>query len=143
MSVTYYRYTPVDIRRTFNWTNKAVQLAVCKVHYGAGRGTCTMQNSHEVESSAGTVFGLDKGFVSASVNINGSKKVSGTVSWTSAPAPAGSSFKAWAVGTRVTFRMQMWVGHRVTGQSATRWRLESTSASLQAFEPQVGFAVGQ
>lgn len=143
VSVTYYRYDAVNVSRTSNWTNKGIQLAICKVQSGASRGTCTMSAGYELQTSVDTSFGLTKAVVAANVGVSESRKVSGTVSWTSPPAPAGSSYKAWAVGTRVTFRLQKWVGRRVLGMSATQWSLESTSGTLSAFEPQVGFAVGQ
>lgn len=143
VAVTYYRYNAVNVSRTYNWTNKAVQLAICKVQSGASHGICTMSAGYELQTSVDTSFGLTTGVVAANIGVSASRKVSGTVSWTSPPARAGSSYKAWAVGTRVTFRLQKWVGRRVLGMAATRWRLESTSATLTAFEPQVGFAVGQ
>lgn len=143
VSATYYRYDAVNVSRTYNWTNKGIQLAICKVQAGASRGTCTMSAGYELQTSVDTSFGLTKGFVAANVGVSESRKVTGTVSWTSPPASAGSSYKAWAVGTRVTYRLQKWVGRRVLGMSATRWSLESTSGTLTSFEPQVGFAVGQ
>ncbi|WP_148272799.1 hypothetical protein [Microbacterium testaceum] len=143
VSVTYYRYSAVNVSRTYNWTNKAIQLAICKVQSGASRGTCTMSAGYELETSVDTSFGLTRGFVSANIGVNESKKVTGNVSWTSPVAYAGSSYKAWAVGTRVTYRIQKWIGRKTLGMSTPRWTLDSTSSTLSAFEPQVGFAVGQ
>lgn len=143
VSVTYYRYDVIDVRRTMNWTNRGVQLAICKVHNGAARGTCTMSASYEVESAIDAAFGASKSGISATIGVRESKTVKGSVSWTSPPAPAGSSYKAWAVGTLVTYKIQKWVSHKTLGMRYPIWTLEGTSRTLSAFDPQVGFAVGQ
>ncbi len=67
--------------------------------------------------------------------------VSGSISWTSPKARVGSSYKAWAVGEHVTYQIQKWNVAKAGGRTART--LLSTSATLTAFEPVKGFAVGQ
>ncbi|MEV7768512.1 hypothetical protein [Microbacterium sp. NPDC086615] len=143
VSVTYYRYDVIDVRRTMNWTNRGVQLAICKVHNGAARGKCAMSASYEVESAIDATLGASKSGIGATIGVHESRTVKGSVSWTSPSAPAGSSYKAWAVGTLVTYKIQKWVGRKTLGMRYPVWTLEATSRTLSAFDPRVGFAVGQ
>lgn len=141
ITVSSYVYKYVVASRVKNWTNKAKQLGICKILSGAGGGRCTISASYTVKSAVDVAFGLSKGAVSANVGVNVSKSVSGSVSWTSDKAPVGSSFKAWATGTRVTYKIQKYKVVKAGGRTIST--LVSTSPTLVAFEPVKGFAVGQ
>ena len=138
---TRYQYKYVSVAKTSNFTNKAEQLGICKVATGGGGTTCAISNSYTVETTVGLSFGLSKELVSAGINISASKKVSGSVSCTSPPLAAGSSYKAWAVGTRTTYKIQKWKVVKAGGRTITT--LEGTSGTLTAFSPVVGFACGK
>ncbi len=142
-SVTYTKYTATDVSKTYNWTNKSKQIGICKVLSGAGGGTCSISNSYSVSTSIQTSLGASVSDVSASIGFNSSKTVTGTITWTSGEAPVGSSFKAWATGTRATYKVQKWTGTKLLGQKNVNWRVVSTSGTLTAFSPVVGFSVGQ
>ncbi|MFE2772313.1 hypothetical protein [Microbacterium resistens] len=142
-SVRFTKYKVIDIHKVRNWTNKSKQLGICKIQAGAGGGTCSISNSYTVSASVQTAFGATVGHLTGSLGINASQTVSGTVTWTSGKAPAGTTYKAWAVGNRATYKVEKWTGFRTAGMKETTWKLESTSGTLSAFEPVVGFAVGQ
>ncbi|WP_307295070.1 hypothetical protein [Microbacterium natoriense] len=141
VSVKYTKYTVIDLVPTKNWTNKARQLGICKIQAGAGGGTCS--NSYSVSTSIQTSLGATVGDVSAGIGFNASKSVTGTVTWTSGKAAAGTTYKAWAVGTRVTYKVQKWTGYKTLGMKTPNWRIDSTSGTLTAFSPVVGFAVSK
>jgi hypothetical protein len=138
---TKYEYKYINVSRTYNYTAKSRQLAVCKVLSGAGGGTCTMSQSFTVESRVDVSFGLTQASVGATIGITAGMKVEGLVSWTSPKAPAGSEFKAWAVGTRVKYQIQKWKISKAGGITART--LVATSDVLTGFQPVHGFAVGQ
>ncbi len=81
--------------------------------------------------------------VAVGINFSASNKRTVSVSWTSPRASVGSSFKAWATGTKATYQVQKWIGNKVAGEYRPRWRLVDTSGQLTAFTPIDGFAVGQ
>lgn len=135
------QYTYVILSRTHNWTNKSRQLGICKVHAGAGGGTCTISTSYSTTTGVTSSFNISKSIVAANIGIQFEKTVSGSVSWTSPKAKAGSSFKAWAVGERVTYKIKKWKVTKV-GTRTVRTLLD-TSPTLVSFEPVKGFAVGQ
>ncbi|MDH6181579.1 hypothetical protein M2152_001761 [Microbacteriaceae bacterium SG_E_30_P1] len=141
ITVTTYQYSYINVSRTYNWANKSKQLGICKVLSGAGGGTCKISTSYSVTGSANVDFGLTASAVSAGIGISASRTVTGTVSWTSPKAPVGSAFKAWSVGTRVTYQIQKWKVTKAGG--ITTRKLVATSSTLSAFEPVKGFAVGQ
>ncbi|MFQ4150570.1 hypothetical protein AAGW05_18110 [Arthrobacter sp. LAPM80] len=141
--VTMYKYTVVNVQKTSNWTNKALQIGLCKVAAGAGGGRCTISNTYTVGTSIQTSLGIGVADVAANLGFSATKTVSGTIAWTSGVAPVGSSFKAWATGTRATYQVQYWKGTKVTGQTNVNWVLQSTSGTLTAFSPVQGFTVGQ
>lgn len=143
VSVTSTQYRVVDVTKTTNWTNRAEQIGLCKIERGGGGGQCTISASRQVSTSVGVSLGAPVGDVAAGLNFSVSNVRTVSVSWTSPPSPVGSSYKAWATGTRATYRIQKWVGHRVLGQSSTRWQLVGTSGILTAFTPNAGFAIGQ
>lgn len=143
VSVTSTQYRVVDVTKTTNWTNRAKQIGLCKIERGGGGGQCTISASRQVSTSVGVSLGAPVGDVAAGLNFSVSNVRTVSVSWTSPPSPVGSSYKAWATGTRATYRIQKWVGHRVLGQSSTRWQLVGTSGILTAFTPNAGFAIGQ
>ena len=138
---TRYEYRYVNVARTSNYTNKANQLGICKVASGGGGTTCAISNSYSVGTTVGLSFGLSKQAVSAGINVSASHTVSGSVSCTSPPLAAGSSYKAWAVGTRTTYKIQKWKIVKAGGRTITS--LQGTSGSLTAFSPVVGFACGK
>ena len=138
---TRYQYKYINVSKTGNFTNKARQLGICIVAAGGAGTKCSISNTYSVETTVGLSFGLSKALVSAGININGSYTASGSVSCTSPALPAGSSYKAWAVGTRVTYQIQKWKIVKAGGRTITT--LEGTSGTLTAFSPVVGFACGQ
>ncbi|CAN5162018.1 hypothetical protein BH11ACT5_BH11ACT5_11550 [soil metagenome] len=141
LTQTRYKYQYISVVKTSNYTNKAKQLGICKVTAGGGGTTCAISNSYTVETTVGLSFGLSKETVSAGINVSASKKVSGSVSCTSPPLAAGSSYKAWAVGTRTTYKIQEWKIVKAGGRTNTT--LMGTSGTLSAFNPVVGFACGK
>ncbi len=141
VTVTTYEYKYVNVNRIYNWTNKARQLGICKVQAGAGGGTCSISNSYSVQTTVSVTFGLTKGVVAAGIGIEASKTVTGNITWKSGKAPVGSTFKAWAVGTKVTYQVQKWKVSKAGGR--TTRTLMSTSGTLTAFSPVAGFAVGR
>lgn len=144
-SVTYTRYDTIDLKKTPNWTNKAEQIGICKIRKGAG-GTCQISNSYSVSTSISTSFGLTAGHVASTIGFNKDHSVSSSVTWTSPSHKKGSaavSYKAWAVGTKATYKIQKWKGYKALGQKNTRWVLESTSPTLTAFSPVKGFEAGK
>lgn len=143
VAVTYTQYRVVDVSKTVNWTNHAEQIGLCKIERGGGGGQCTIAASKQVATSIGVSLGASIGDVAAGINFSVSNTRTVSVSWTSPPSPVGSSYKAWATGTRATYRVQKWVGNRVLGQASTHWRLVGTSGTLTAFTPNAGFAIGQ
>lgn len=143
VSVTSTQYRVVDVSKTTNWTNRSEQIGLCKIERGGGGGQCTISASRQVATSVGISLGAPIGDVAAGLNFSVSNTRTVSVSWSSPPSPVGSSYKAWATGTRATYRIQKWVGHRVLGQSSTRWQLVATSGILTAFTPNAGFAIGQ
>lgn len=143
VSVTYTQYRLTEVSKTYNWTNRAEQIGLCKIERGGGGGQCTISASRQVQTSIGVSLGATVSDVATGLNFSASDTRTVSVSWTSPPSRVGSSYKAWATGTRATYRVQRWVGHRVLGQSATQWRLVETSGTLAAFAPNQGFAIGQ
>jgi len=143
VSVTYTQYRVVDVSKTTNWTNRAEQIGLCKIERGGGGGQCTIAASKQVATSIGVSLGASIGEVATGLNFSVSNSRTVSVSWTSPPSPVGSSYKAWATGTRATYRVQKWVGNHVLGQPSTQWRLVGTSGTLTAFTPNAGFAIGQ
>lgn len=141
--VTMYKYTVVNVQKTSNWTDKTKQIGICKVAAGAGGGRCTISNTYTVGTTIQTSLGIGVTDVAANLGFSSTKTVSGTIAWTSGVAPVGSSFKAWATGTRATYQVQYWKGTKVTGQTNVSWVLQSTSGTLAAFSPVQGFTVGQ
>ena len=141
ITVTSYEYKYVNVNKTPNWTNTSKQLGICKVHAGAGGGTCTISQNYTVNRSVDVSFGLTASNVAVGVGLGSSASVSGTVSWTSGVAPAGTTYKAWAVGTKVNFRIQKWKVVKAGGRTART--LLATSGVLSAFSPKRGFAVGR
>lgn len=141
ISVTSYEYKAVNVNKTANWANTKKQIGVCQVRAGAGGGTCTISNSYTVGTTVDTSFGLTSSKVAASIGISASKSVSGSVSWTSPVTKAGTTYKAWAIGTHVNYRIQKWKVTKAGGQTARK--LMSTSGVLQAFSPVRGFSVGR
>ncbi len=141
ITVTSYVYKYVTLSRVSNWTNKSEQLGICKVERGAGGGTCTISASYTLCTGVDVAFGLSKSVVSANVGVNLSETVSGSVSWTSPRAPVGSTYKAWAVGKRVTYMIEKYKVVKAGGRTIST--LHSTSATLTAFQPVKGFAIGQ
>jgi hypothetical protein len=139
ITVRSYEYKVVDVVKTYNFTAKSRQLAVCKVMSGAGGGTCTMSQYTEVDARVDTEFGVSQGAVGVKIGVTAGKKVGVTVSWTSPKAPAGSVFKAFAVGTRVKYRIEKWKVVSAGGIHARS--LVSTSDILTGFQPTPGFAV--
>ncbi len=122
-------------------TNKSKQLGICQVASGGGGGTCTIANSYTVSTHIDASFGLSTATVAAGIGISEDKTVTSSIQWTSPVAPAGASYKAWAVGTRVTYQIQKWKLTKAHGRSAQT--LLSTSRVLTAFSPVPGFTVGQ
>lgn len=143
VSVTYTQYRITSLRRTYNWTNRGVQIGLCKIERGAGGGQCTISASREVETTIQTSLGASVNDVAVGINFSASNKRTVSVSWTSPRASVGSSFKAWATGTKATYQVQKWIGNKVAGEYRPRWRLADTSGQLTAFTPTDGFAVGQ
>ena len=139
--VSRFEYRYVNIVKVPNWTNTSKQVGICKVAGGAGGGTCTIANSYTVGTHIDASFGLSTASVAAGIGIAEDKTVTSTVQWTSPAAAVGSSFKAWAVGTKVTYQIQKWKVSKAGGR--TSQTLLSTSRTLTAFSPVVGFAVGQ
>lgn len=143
ISVTYTEYRITNLSRTYNWTNRGVQIGLCKIERGAGGGQCTISASREVQTTIQTSLGASVNDVAVGINFSASNKRTVSVSWTSPRASVGSSFKAWATGTKATYQVQKWVGNKVAGEYRPRWRLVDTSGQLTAFTPIDGFAVGQ
>lgn len=143
VSVTSTQYRVTDVSKVSNWTDRGEQIGLCKIERGGGGGQCTIAASKQVQTIIGVSLGAPIGDVAAGLNFSASNTRTVSVSWTSPPSPVGSSYKAWATGTRATYRVQKWVGHRVLGQSSTQWRLVETSRPLTAFTPNAGFAIGQ
>ena len=141
ISVTKYEYKYINVVKSTNWTNKSRQLGICKVQAGAGGGTCSISNSYSVSTTVDASFGISYKDVAANIGISATKSVTGTITWTSGVAPVGSSFKAWAVGTHVTYKIQKWKVTKSGGRTIRS--LQSTSGTLAAFSPVKGFAVGQ
>lgn len=111
------------------------------MHSGAGGGTCTIATSYSTKTGVTTSFGISQSTVAANVGVQFEKTVNGSVSWTSPKAKAGVSFKAWAVGERVTYKIQKWKVSKIG--TRTVQQLLETSPTLVSFEPVQGFAVGQ
>lgn len=141
VTATTYQYKYVSVVKTSNWVNKAKQIGVCQVIKGAGGGTCSITNNYSVSTSIQTSFGLSNSTVAANIGISATKTVSSTINWTSPKAPVGSSYKAWATGTRVTYKIQKWKVSKAGGITART--LISTSGTLTSFSPVVGITVGQ
>lgn len=142
VSTKLTKYTVVDLVKTNNWTNKARQLGVCKVHAGAGGGRCTISTSYSVDTTISASLGASPSEIAASIGFSLSATVSGTISWTSKAANVGKTYKAWAVGTRATYRIKKWTGYKTLGMSTPNWKVDSTSGTLSSFSPVKGFAVG-
>ncbi|WP_217180719.1 hypothetical protein [Streptomyces sp. AC495_CC817] len=142
VSVKLTKYTVVNVVKTSNWTNTSRQLGICKVQSGAGGGRCTISGTYSVDTSVTAGLGATKALVAANIGFSLSTSVSGTISWTSKPTSAGTTYKAWAVGTRATYRVQKWTGYKTLGMKTPNWKLESTSSTLTSFSPVRGFAVG-
>lgn len=142
VSTKLTKYTVEDLVKTNNWTNRARQLGVCKVHSGAGGGKCTISTSYSVETSISASLGASPSEIAASIGFSLSATVSGSISWTSKEARAGTTYKAWAVGTRATYRIKKWTGYKTLGMSTPNWKVDSTSGTLSSFSPVQGFAVG-
>ncbi|MCJ1706463.1 hypothetical protein [Microbacterium sp. VKM Ac-2923] len=143
ISVTYTQYRITDLSRSDNWTNRGVQIGLCKIERGAGGGQCTISASRDVGTTIQTSLGATVSDVAAGINFSASHKRTVSVSWTSPRASVGSSFKAWATGTKASYRVQKWIGNKVVGEYRPRWRLVETSGQLMAFSPNDGFAIGQ
>lgn len=141
LTVTKYEYKYTNVKRTPSWTNRSIQYGICKIERGAGGGTCTISASYKTSTEVSVSFSLTKAVVAAGIGIKAERTVSGKVSWTSPKAPVGASYKAWATGTRLTYNIQKWKVSKAGGRTARS--LVSTSATLVAFAPEVGFAVGQ
>jgi hypothetical protein len=73
--------------------------------------------------------------------VNAEASASGSISRTSPRAAVGSTYKAWAVGTRVTYKIQKWKVTKAGGRTVRK--LVGTSNTLAAFQPVRGSAVGQ
>lgn len=141
VTATTYQYKYVSVVKTSNWVNKAKQIGVCQVLKGAGGGKCSITNSYTVATSIQTSFGLSNATVAANIGISATKTVSSSINWTSPKAPVGSSYKAWATGTKVTYKIQKWKVSKAGGITARK--LVSTSGTLTSFSPVVGISVGQ
>jgi hypothetical protein len=138
---TRYQYKYINVVKTPNYTNKALQLGICKVVAGGAGTKCSISNSYSVQTTITTSFSLTKSLVAAGIGFDASRTVSGSVSCTSPSLPVGSSYKAWAVGSRATYKIQKWKIVKAGGRTITT--LEGTSGTLTAFTPVSGFACGQ
>ncbi|MCS3494577.1 hypothetical protein M2368_003609 [Arthrobacter sp. JUb119] len=67
----------------------------------------------------------------------------GYVSWTSLSIikKSATTYRAYAVGTKATYKIRKMKGVMVMGQKTTRWTTMSTSGTLSAFSPNVGFDI--
>ncbi|TDP94496.1 hypothetical protein EDF62_0914 [Leucobacter luti] len=104
--ITKNEYTYVNKKSYLNWTNKSRQLGICKVEKGAANGSCKTTVTQAVKSEVSTEFGLSTTEVSANAGMNLAYSQTVSVSWASARARVGRTFKAWAVGKRTTFNTQ-------------------------------------
>lgn len=135
-SVTYWRYEVINLKKTKDWTNKAEELGTCKVSKGTG-GYCKISNGSTVGTDVNVSLGAPIGDIAATVGFNYHYSTNVNVEWSSLKIPKNKSalYKAYAVGTRATYKIQKWKGTKAMGQKKTTWTLQSTSGTLQAFSP--------
>lgn len=141
-SVTYYRYDVIDLKKTKNWTNTNKQLGICKVSKGVG-GSCSINTGYSIGTDVSVSLGAAVKDISASVGFNIHYSANGSVSWTS-PAiskKSAATYRAYAVGTKATYKIRKMKGVKALGQKTTRWTAVSTSGTLTAFSPNVGFDI--
>ncbi len=141
-SVTYYRYDVIDLKKTKNWTNTNKQLGICKVSKGVG-GSCSFNTGYSIGTDVSVSLGAAVKDISASVGFNIHYSANGSVSWTS-PAiskKSAATYRAYAVGTKATYKIRKMKGVKAMGQKTTRWTTVSTSGTLTAFSPNVGFDI--
>ncbi|SCC37287.1 hypothetical protein GA0061084_2351 [Arthrobacter sp. NIO-1057] len=141
-SVTYYRYDVIDLKKTKNWTNTKKQLGICKVSKGVG-GSCSINAGYSIGTDVSVSLGATINDISGSVGFNRHYSANGSVSWTSPSISkkSAATYRAYAVGTKATYKIRKMKGVKALGQKKTRWTTVSTSGTLTAFSPNIGFDI--
>jgi hypothetical protein len=67
ITVTTYDYAYVNVQKTTNYTNRSVQLGICKVAAGGSGTTCKIANSYSVDRNVESAFGINTDTVTAAV----------------------------------------------------------------------------
>lgn len=126
-----YRYNVISKSSQSNVTGAT--FASCKIT-SAG-GTCTITTGKTVARTIAVSLGASRGDVAVGLNISSATSVTTTTACASPALRAGQIWKARALGTKYTYKLQKQQGSRPRIGGPVNWRTIATSGSLTAFNP--------
>lgn len=124
------RYNVIDKTSRLNVTGPV--FATCRITTTGGG--CDIARGKSVDRTIGLDLGASRSVISAGLSISSAQGVKTTVSCQSPKLRAGQTWRARAVGTRHSYRVQKQVSYKPR-VGRTRWRTEATSSKLTAFDP--------
>lgn len=126
-----YRYNVINKTSQKNYTGAV--FASCKIT--STGGTCTITTGKTVTRTIGVTLGASRSEVSLGLNISSADSVTTTVACASPALKAGQVWKARAMGTRYTYKVQKQEGIRPRIGGGVIWNTIGTSGTLSAFDP--------
>lgn len=126
-----YRYAVINKTSQSNYTGSV--FASCKIT--STGGTCTITTGKTVTRTIGISLGASRSDVSLGLNISSADSVTTTVACASPALKAGQTWKARALGTRYTYKVQKKEGIRPRVGGGVIWKIVGTSGTLTAYNP--------
>lgn len=125
----YPVYVREVIGKTVLSTNFVSSTAFASCSIGTSGGTCTITSGRSVDRTIALSLGITRAAVAGSLGISSSASVTTTVSCTSPPLAAGSSWRAFPIGTRYRYQVKQTT---FTGPITS---YSTTSGYLYALDP--------
>lgn len=126
-----YRYKVISKSSTADVTGPKV-IASCKVTTTGGK--CAISSGKTATRTIQLSLGASRGDVSAGLNISSATSVSTTVGCHSPALRAGQIWKARALGTKYSYRLQKQQAYKPR-IGPTSWKTVGTSGFLTAYNP--------
>lgn len=126
-----YRYNVISKSSQSSYTGAV--FASCKIT-SAG-GTCTITTGKSVTRTIAVSLGASRAEVAVGLDISSADTVTTSVACASPALKAGQIWKARALGTKYTYKVQKQQGSRPRIGGPINWRTIGTSGSLTAFNP--------
>ncbi|MBZ4487472.1 hypothetical protein LQ938_01460 [Microbacterium sp. cx-55] len=131
LSVSGYEYVAVNVTTKTQQPNYNKLICGCRI--GAANSTCTITGSYTASATVNASLGISAQQVASTLGISVTASVTGSMGCTSPKLSAGTSYKAYVMGTYRYFTLQKWKVSKNGGVTARK--LDSTAYNQVAFSP--------